>query len=79
MQHPDCWGECIHAYGFRPPDESGSGGLCPPSPAKAGGARDLCKIYSIAAVRNVAVMLHSFYHGPGLLAAIHTAARAGRG
>jgi hypothetical protein len=24
-------------------------------------------------------MLHSFYHGPGLLAAIHTAARAVRG
>jgi hypothetical protein len=37
------------------------------------------KVYSIAAVRNVAVMLHSFYDGPGLLAAIHTAAALGAG
>lgn len=48
-----------------------------PSPAKAGGITELCKVFSIAAVRNVAVMLHSFYDGPGLLAAIHATAALG--
>jgi L-alanine-DL-glutamate epimerase-like enolase superfamily enzyme len=48
-----------------------------PSPAKAGGITELCKIFTIAAARNVAVMLHSFYDGPGLLAAIHAAAAMG--
>jgi L-alanine-DL-glutamate epimerase-like enolase superfamily enzyme len=48
-----------------------------PSPAKAGGITELCKVFSIAAVRNVTVMLHSFYDGPGLLAAIHATAGLG--
>jgi len=48
-----------------------------PSTAKTGGVSDLCKVFSIAAVRNVAVMLHSFYEGAGLLAAIHATAAFG--
>jgi L-alanine-DL-glutamate epimerase-like enolase superfamily enzyme len=48
-----------------------------PSPAKAGGITELCKVFSIATVRNVTVMLHSFYDGPGLLAAIHATAALG--
>jgi len=42
-----------------------------PSPAKMGGISELCKVIPVAAVRNVPVMPHTFYDGPGLLAAIH--------
>jgi len=48
-----------------------------PSPAKMGGVTELCKVFPLAAVRNVTVMPHSFYHGPGLLAAIHVTAVLG--
>lgn len=49
-----------------------------PSPAKMGGISELCKVFPVAAVRNVAVMPHTFYDGPGLLAAIHVTAALGR-
>ena len=42
-----------------------------------GGISELCKIFPIAAVRNVTVMPHTFYYGPGLLAAIHATAALG--
>lgn len=48
-----------------------------PSPAKMGGITELCKVFPLAAVRNTRVMPHSFYDGPGLLAAAHTAAALG--
>jgi len=48
-----------------------------PSPAKMGGVTELCKVFPVAAVRNVAVMPHTFYDGPGLLAAIHATAALG--
>jgi L-alanine-DL-glutamate epimerase-like enolase superfamily enzyme len=48
-----------------------------PSVAKMGGITELCKVFPIAAVRNVAVMPHTFYDGPGLLAAIHATAALG--
>ena len=48
-----------------------------PSPAKMGGITELCKVFPIAAVSNIAVMPHSFYDGPGLLAAIHATAALG--
>jgi Enolase C-terminal domain-like len=48
-----------------------------PSPAKMGGITELRKVYTAAAIRNVTVMLHSFYDGPGLLAAIHATAALG--
>jgi len=48
-----------------------------PSPAKMGGITELCRIFPIAAVRNLAVMPHTFYDGPGLLAAIHVTAALG--
>ena len=48
-----------------------------PSPAKMGGVTELCKVFPLAAVRNVTVMPHSFYDGPGLLAAIHVTAVLG--
>jgi L-alanine-DL-glutamate epimerase-like enolase superfamily enzyme len=48
-----------------------------PSPAKMGGITELCKIFPIAALHNVPVMPHSFYDGPGLLAAIHATAALG--
>lgn len=48
-----------------------------PSPAKMGGITELAKIFPIAAVRNVPVMTHSFYDGPGLLAAIQVTAALG--
>jgi L-alanine-DL-glutamate epimerase-like enolase superfamily enzyme len=48
-----------------------------PSPAKMGGISELRKAFPLAAVKNVPVMPHSFYDGPGLLAAIHVTAALG--
>jgi L-alanine-DL-glutamate epimerase-like enolase superfamily enzyme len=48
-----------------------------PSPAKMGGITELRKVFPLAAVHNIPVMPHSFYDGPGLLAAIHTTAALG--
>jgi L-alanine-DL-glutamate epimerase-like enolase superfamily enzyme len=48
-----------------------------PSPAKMGGISELCKVFPVATARNVAVMPHSFYDGPGLLAAVHVTAALG--
>jgi L-alanine-DL-glutamate epimerase-like enolase superfamily enzyme len=48
-----------------------------PSPAKMGGISALRKVFPLAAAHNVPVMPHSFYDGPGLLAAIHSAAALG--
>ncbi len=56
---------------------SGAVDYVQPSPAKMGGVTELCKIFPVAAVRNVTVMPHTFYHGPGLLAAIHATAALG--
>ena len=47
-----------------------------PSPAKIG-ITDLSRVFPLAAAHDVTVMPHSFYHGPGLLAAIHAAAALG--
>jgi len=46
---------------------------------KKGGITELVKIFALAAARNVTVMVHAFYDGPGLLAAIHTSAALGSG
>jgi len=48
-----------------------------PSPAKMGGVTELCKVFHLAAARGVTVMPHSFYHGPGLLAAVQVTAALG--
>lgn len=48
-----------------------------PSPAKMGGITELVKVFAIAAACDVTVMVHSFYDGPGLLAAIHASAALG--
>jgi L-alanine-DL-glutamate epimerase-like enolase superfamily enzyme len=48
-----------------------------PSPAKMGGVTELCKVFPLAAARGVTVMPHTFYHGPGLLAAIQVTAALG--
>jgi L-alanine-DL-glutamate epimerase-like enolase superfamily enzyme len=48
-----------------------------PSPAKMGGVSELARVFTLAAARNVTVMPHTFYHGPGLLAAVHAAAALG--
>jgi L-alanine-DL-glutamate epimerase-like enolase superfamily enzyme len=48
-----------------------------PSPAKMGGVSELCKVFPLATIHNVAVMPHSFYDGPGLLAAIQVVAALG--
>ena len=42
-----------------------------------GGITELIKIFPLAALHNTQVMPHSFYDGPGLLAAIHVAAALG--
>ena len=40
---------------------------------------ELRKLFTLAAAHNVTVMPHSFYDGPGLLAALHVNAALGRG
>ena len=50
-----------------------------PSVAKMGGITELLKVFPLAAVRNITVMPHCFYDGPGLLAAIHVTAALGSG
>jgi L-alanine-DL-glutamate epimerase-like enolase superfamily enzyme len=42
-----------------------------------GGITELSKIFTLAAVHNIPVMPHSFYDGPGLLAAIHATVALG--
>lgn len=48
-----------------------------PSPAKLGGITEVAKVFPLAAVHNAAVAVHSFYDGPGLLAAAHLGAALG--
>jgi len=48
-----------------------------PSPAKMGGVTELCKVFHAAALRSVTVAPHTFYHGPGLLAAVQVTAALG--
>ena len=48
-----------------------------PSVAKMGGVSEMRKVFPLAAAHNIAVMPHSFYDGPGLLAAIHVTAALG--
>jgi L-alanine-DL-glutamate epimerase-like enolase superfamily enzyme len=50
-----------------------------PSPAKMGGVTELCKVFPLAAASGVTVIPHTFYHGPGLLAAVHVTAALGTG
>jgi L-alanine-DL-glutamate epimerase-like enolase superfamily enzyme len=42
-----------------------------------GGITELGKVFTAASIRNVTVMPHSFYDGPGLLAAIQATAAWG--
>ena len=44
-----------------------------------GGISELRKVFALAAANNVTVMPHSFYDGPGLLAALHVNAALGVG
>jgi L-alanine-DL-glutamate epimerase-like enolase superfamily enzyme len=57
--------------------DAGAVDFVQPSPAKMGGITELRKVFTVAAIHNVTVMLHSFYDGPGLLAAIHATAALG--
>ena len=49
-----------------------------PSPAKMGGVSELCKVFALAALHNVAVAPHSFYDGPAFLGGLHVNAAMGR-
>jgi L-alanine-DL-glutamate epimerase-like enolase superfamily enzyme len=42
-----------------------------------GGVTELAEVFRLAAARGVTVMPHTFYHGPGLLAAIGVTAALG--
>jgi len=57
--------------------DAGAVDFVQPSPAKMGGVTELCKVFPAAALRNITVMPHTFYDGPGLLAGIHVAAALG--
>ncbi|MEB3023737.1 mandelate racemase/muconate lactonizing enzyme family protein [[Mycobacterium] crassicus] len=57
--------------------EAGAVDFVQPSPAKMGGVTELRKVFPLAAAHGVPVMTHSFYDGPGLLAAIQATAALG--
>jgi L-alanine-DL-glutamate epimerase-like enolase superfamily enzyme len=57
--------------------DAGAVDFAQPSPAKIGGITEVCKVFTAAALRNATVMPHSFYDGPGLLAAVHATAALG--
>jgi L-alanine-DL-glutamate epimerase-like enolase superfamily enzyme len=59
--------------------EAGAVDFAQPSPTKMGGVSELRKVFILASVHNVTVMPHSFYDGPGLLAAVHVNAALGSG
>ncbi|SOY87770.1 mandelate racemase/muconate lactonizing enzyme family protein [Cupriavidus taiwanensis] len=48
-----------------------------PSPAKMGGISALRDVFALARAHNTQVMVHTFYDGPGLLAAMHATAALG--
>jgi L-alanine-DL-glutamate epimerase-like enolase superfamily enzyme len=48
-----------------------------PSPAKMGGFTELIKVFAMANANNTTVRIHTFYDGPGLLAAVHANAALG--
>ena len=48
-----------------------------PSPAKMGGFTELSGVFAMANANNTTVMIHTFYDGPGLLAAVHASAAFG--
>ncbi|NIO38766.1 MAG: mandelate racemase/muconate lactonizing enzyme family protein [Burkholderiales bacterium] len=54
--------------------EAGAIDVAQPSPAKSGGVSELRHVFELATEFNVRVVPHSFYEGPGLLAAIHCCA-----
>jgi L-alanine-DL-glutamate epimerase-like enolase superfamily enzyme len=54
--------------------EAGALDVVQPSPAKSGGISDLRGVFELAQEFGVRVVPHSFYEGPGLLAAIHGSA-----
>ena len=48
-----------------------------PSPAKMGGLTELGKVFAMSNANNTTVRIHTFYDGPGLLAAMHANAALG--
>lgn len=54
--------------------EAGALDVVQPSPAKSGGVSALRDVFALAEKFGVRVVPHSFYEGPGLLAAIHCCA-----
>jgi L-alanine-DL-glutamate epimerase-like enolase superfamily enzyme len=64
---------------YRQMFEAGAVDFAQPSPTKMGGVSELRKVFILASAHNVTVMPHSFYDGPGLLAAVHVNAALGSG
>jgi len=58
--------------------EAGAVDYVQPSPTKMGGISELARVFVLARTHNATVMPHSFYDGPGLLAAVHVNAALGR-
>jgi L-alanine-DL-glutamate epimerase-like enolase superfamily enzyme len=53
---------------------AGAVDILQPSPAKSGGISTLRQVFALAAFHNARVVPHTFYDGPGLLAALHCSA-----
>jgi L-alanine-DL-glutamate epimerase-like enolase superfamily enzyme len=61
-------------YQFRTMFDAGAVDFAQPSVTKVGGVTEFRKVQALAAERDIAVMPHSPYFGPGLIATLHLVA-----
>lgn len=69
---------CSNLMEFKRLMEIGAVGIAQPSITKVGGVTEMRKVLALGEAHGVAVVPHSPYFGPGLLASIHVCAAASR-
>jgi D-galactarolactone cycloisomerase len=69
---------CSNLTEFKRLMEIGAIGIAQPSITKIGGVTEMRKVFALGEAHGVAVVPHSPYFGPGLLASIHVCAAAAR-
>lgn len=69
---------CSNLMEFKRLMEIGAIGIAQPSITKGGGVTEMRKVFALGEAHGVAVVPHSPYFGPGLLASIHVCAAAER-
>ncbi len=69
---------CSNLMEFKRLMELGALGVAQPSITKVGGVTEIRKVFALGEAHGVAVVPHSPYFGPGLMASIHVCAAAAR-